>query len=367
MGGTDRRIAPRGKTVRRLFGHEPEPAQEQEGKVGTTARHASILAARLTSTTRLFISSSYDNLVVLLNLRQEALMKPDHATIAGVRHETAPVNGTRLHYVTAGDRGTPVLLVHGFPETWWAFRKLIPLLAAHHRVYAVDLRGFGDSDVADESYSGAVAAEDLHTLIEYLSLGPMHVVGQDVSGGVVYRLAATHPEDVISLTAVESGLAGFGAEGLADVTHGGVWYIGALAAPGVAGLLFEKEARAFVGEYLYPFFGVDSAAVSPEDVTEFARTYGRPGGFSGAVGLYRGMLTEGQELRTLAQQLPLRMPATTIGSRGGGFTHEAFRGVTTQEVSAIVLDGVGHYVAQEAPERLADILIETWSSSPGDR
>ena len=179
-------------------------------------------------------------------------MNPGQATIAGARHDTAAVNGTRLHYVAAGDQGVPVLLVHGFPETWWAFRKLIPLLAARYRVYAVDLRGFGDSDVAGGNYSGAVAAEDLHALIEQLSVGAMHVVGQDVSGGVIYRLAATHPENVISLTAIESGLAGFGAEGLADVTRGGVWYIGALAAPGIAGLLFEKEARAFIGEYLYP-------------------------------------------------------------------------------------------------------------------
>jgi pimeloyl-ACP methyl ester carboxylesterase len=285
---------------------------------------------------------------------------PIGATIPGVTHHLAQVNGTELHYVTAGDRGTPVLLVHGFPETWWAFRKAIPLVAARHRVFGVDLRGFGDSHVADENYSGAFAAEDLHALIEHLSMGPMHVVGQDVSGGVVYRLAATHPEDVISLTAIESGLAGFGAEGLADVTHGGVWYIGALAAPVVAGLLFEKEARAFIGEYLYPLYGVPPTAVSPEDVTEFARTYGRPGGFFGAAGLYRGMLTEGPELRTLAQNSPLRVPVTTVGSHGGGFTHAAFRGVTRQEVTAIQLDGVGHYVAQEAPQLLADTLIEAF-------
>src|ERR1700712_4334674 len=148
-------------------------------------------------------------------------MEIRHATIPGVRHVMAEVNGTRMHYVVAGTGGTPVLLVHGFPESWWAFRELIPLPAERHRVYAVDLRGFGDSDVADEAYSSAIAAEDLHALIEQLSIGPMHVVGQDVSGGVVYRLAATRPDDVLSLSAVESALAGFGAERLADVTRGG--------------------------------------------------------------------------------------------------------------------------------------------------
>lgn len=287
-------------------------------------------------------------------------MTIEHATIAGVRHETVAVNGTRLHYVTAGDHGSPVLLIHGFPETWWAFRRLIPILAAHHRVHAVDLRGFGDSAVAEENHSSAIAAEDLHALIEQLSTGPMHVVGQDVSGGVVFRLAAAHPEDVTSLTAIESGLAGFGAEALADVAHGGAWYIGALASPGVAGLLFEKEARAFIGEYLYPLYGVGPSAVRPEDVAEFARTYGRPGGFAGATGLYRSMITEGEDLRELATRSPLRGQVTTIGSRGGGFTHAAFSGVAAQEPTSIQLDDVGHYVAQEVPQALADILIEVF-------
>ena len=54
---------------------------------------------------------------------------PPGATIPGVTHHLADVNGTDLHYVSAGDSGSPILLVHGWPETWWAFRKLIPLLA----------------------------------------------------------------------------------------------------------------------------------------------------------------------------------------------------------------------------------------------
>ncbi len=289
-------------------------------------------------------------------------MNLEQATIAGARHETAAVNGTHLHYVTAGDRGAPVLLIHGFPETWWAFRKLIPLLTGRHRVYAVDLRGFGDSDVADENYSSAVAAEDLHALIEHLAVGAMHVVGQDLGGGVIHRLAAGHPEDALSLTAIESGLAGFGAERLADVTRGGAWYIGALAAPGIAGLLFEQQARAFIGEYLYPYYGVPATVLGPEDVDEFARTYGRPGGFSGAAGLYRAMLAEGDELRTLANNKPLQMPVTTIGTRGGDFTYESFRSVTPEEVTSLRIDGVGHYVAQEAPNPLADRLIDIFAA-----
>ena len=58
--------------------------------------------------------------------------------LAGVEHHTAAVADTQVHYVIAGTAGDPILLVHGFPETWWAFHKVIPLLAEHHRVIAVD-------------------------------------------------------------------------------------------------------------------------------------------------------------------------------------------------------------------------------------
>ena len=147
------------------------------------------------------------------------------ATLPGITHHHVELNGTRLHYVAAGSSGSPVLLVHGFPETWWTFRKLIPLLASSHRTYAVDLRGFGDSDNGPGVYDSKTSAEDLHLLIEHLNVGPVHLTGQDISGATVLRLATHHPQDVLSFTAIEMGLPGFGLEALADITHGGVWHI----------------------------------------------------------------------------------------------------------------------------------------------
>lgn len=133
---------------------------------------------------------------------------PAGATLAGITHHRVEINATTLHYVAAGTSGTPILLVHGFPETWWAFHKLIPLLAEHHRVFAVDLRGFGDSDNAPGEYDSTTSAEDLHLLIEHLGIGPVHLTGQDISGASVFRLATNYPQDVISFTAIEMGLPG---------------------------------------------------------------------------------------------------------------------------------------------------------------
>lgn len=278
-------------------------------------------------------------------------------TVPGVEHRTVDVGGAVLHHVTAGRTGSPVLLVHGFPETWWAFREVLPLLAASHRVVAVDLRGFGDSSVAADGDGSEVAAQDLHRLIGALGLGPVHVVGQDLSGGAVFRLAATHPEDVLSLTAIEMGIAGFGLEGLADVTHGGSWHIGALAAPGIPELLLAGRERELIGDWAYPSMTAVPGAVTDADVDELARTYARPGGWRGAAGLYRSMLTEGESLRELARRSPLTVPVLAVGAGGGSFTADTMRQVTAGDVATVQLDGVGHYAAQEAPDQVADAIL----------
>lgn len=280
------------------------------------------------------------------------------ATLRGVLHHTVTVAGAELHYVSAGDAGSPILLVHGFPETWWAFHKLIPLLAARHRVFAVDLRGFGESTATDGEYSSAAAAEDLHQLIAHLGLGPLHVTGQDISGAAVFRLAATYPADVRSVTAIEMGLAGFGLEGLADVTQGGSWHIGVLAADGIPDLLLAGREREFLGGWAFPAMTAVAGSITDRDIEEFARAYSRDDGWHGASGLYRSMLSEGAELQALAASHPLGMPVLAVGAGGGSFTAQTVARLTAGDIRSVQLDGVGHYVAMEAPTALAGAITD---------
>jgi len=282
---------------------------------------------------------------------------PPPATGLGIHHHDADVNGTVLHYVAAGDTGSPILLVHGFPETWWAFHKLIPLLAAHHRVFAVDLRGFGDSAVAGPDHDSSIAAADVHALIRHLDVGPVSIAGQDIAGGALYRLAVEHPEDLSAVIATEMGLAGFGLEAFADVAHGGSWHIGVLAARGIPELLFTGREAALLGEWAFPSMTAVADAITPADITEFARGFARPGGWNGATGLYRSMLAEGDEFRETAARTKLRLPVLTVGGFGGGFTENTLRNVSAGPITSAILEGVGHYVALEAPEQLANAIL----------
>jgi pimeloyl-ACP methyl ester carboxylesterase len=283
---------------------------------------------------------------------------PAGLTLPGITHHRVEINATTLHYVAAGTSGTPILLVHGFPETWWAFRKLIPLLAEHHRVFAVDLRGFGDSDNAPGEYDSTTSAEDLHLLIEHLNIGPVHLTGQDISGASVFRLAANHPQGVFSLTAIEMGLPGFGLETLADITHGGTWYIGVLAAPGIPEMLLAGREREFLGQFAFPAMSATPGAITDADIDEFARNYARPGGWRGAIGLYRSMLREGPEIKALADTPGLIVPVLAVGAGGGPFTAATMTQAAASEVSSVSLDGAGHYAAMEAPAELAKAILD---------
>ncbi|WP_327398341.1 alpha/beta fold hydrolase [Streptomyces phaeochromogenes] len=283
---------------------------------------------------------------------------PTGSTLPGISHHRTEVNGTQLHYVAAGTSGSPVLLVHGFPETWWTFHKIIPLLAQTHRVFAVDLRGFGDSDNGPGEYDSTTSAEDLHLLIEHLDVGPVHLTGQDISGATVFRLATTHPQNILSFTAIEMGLPGFGLEMLADITHGGTWHIGVLAAPGIPEMLLAGREREFLGQFAFPTLSATPGAITDADIEEFARTYSRPDGWRGAIGLYRSMLREGPEIKALADTHGLTMPVLAVGAGGGPFTAGTMSQAAATEVSSVSINGVGHYAAMEAPEELAKVILE---------
>jgi pimeloyl-ACP methyl ester carboxylesterase len=184
----------------------------------------------------------------------------------------------------------------------------------------------------------------------------VHLTGQDIGGVSTFRLAARHPELIRSYAAIETGLPGFGLEMLADVTHGGTWHIGVLAAPGIPEMLLAGRERDFLAGYAYPAMSATEGAISEQDIDEFTRVYSRPNGFRGATGLYRSMLKEGEEIKQIVAQQQLTMPVLAVGAGTGRFTYGTMAQVA-QHVSEAKLDGIGHLAAIEDPETLAQTLL----------
>jgi haloacetate dehalogenase len=121
------------------------------------------------------------------------------AITSPVEHGHAPVNGTTLHYVRAGRcEAPPLVLLHGFPESWIMWRRIIPALAQQYQVVAADLRGYGNSakPPGPAGYDKRAMAGDIRDLIESLELVRPVVIGHDRGARVARRLALDTPEAI---------------------------------------------------------------------------------------------------------------------------------------------------------------------------
>src|SRR5262245_29859034 len=116
----------------------------------------------------------------------------------------AEVNGTRLHYVTAGE-GKPLVLLPGWPRTVWQFHKIIPTLAERYRVIAVDLRGMGESAKPEQGYDKRTMARDIYELVRSLGHDLVNIAGEDIGAMVAYSFAANHPDATRKLALWEVG------------------------------------------------------------------------------------------------------------------------------------------------------------------
>jgi len=126
---------------------------------------------------------------------------------AGFTETTAPANGITINYVHGG-AGPTLVLLHGYPQTWYMWRKVLPALAEHFTVIAPDLRGAGGSDAPADGYGKPVLAEDVHQLLVGLDLAnEVSVVGHDIGTMVAYAYAAAHRDSTSRLVLIDSPLA----------------------------------------------------------------------------------------------------------------------------------------------------------------
>ncbi|MGH3996701.1 MAG: alpha/beta fold hydrolase, partial [Pseudonocardiaceae bacterium] len=277
--------------------------------------------------------------------------------LAGFSHRSVKVNGVQLHYVIGGPgviggRGPAVVLLHGFPETWWTWRQVMPLLARGHTVIAPDLRGVGCSSVEPAGYDAQTLARDVHELVGSLGLPRVALVGHDLGGWVAYAYARQYRDQVSHLVLSGAAIPGFGLERLLDFRQPGqgLPHLVLFTQPQVPELLISGRER----EYFTSFIG--SPAMQRSGAIEFyARSYARPGRLTAALGQYRARYTDAEDNRRGAGP-PLTMP--TLALAGVGKTQlsaDSLRQVAL-DVSEVGIPDAGHYVQEERPAELARAL-----------
>lgn len=280
-----------------------------------------------------------------------------------VRRSRLWVNGVRLAYRDVGT-GDAVVLLHGWPETSHAWRKLMPLLAGSYRVIAPDLRGIGDSSRPQDGYDKKTVATDVRALVNALGIDRVFLVGHDMGGQVAYAYAAQWPDEVAKFVFIESGLPGFGQEQAMDVANGGSWHFGFNMQSDLATALVTGRERLFI-EYVLrrdTVGVVDPSSITDADLDIYADALSRPGALRASFNYYRELTTDAEDNRRLgAVRLP--MPVLAIGAEEGyGRSAATTMTKVADRVTDVMIGNSGHYVAEEQPAALARALRDFFSS-----
>ncbi len=261
----------------------------------------------------------------------------------------------RLHAVTGGE-GPPLLLVHGWPESWYAWRHLMPALARDFEVIAVDQRGMGLSNKPAGGYDTGTQARDLIGLMDALGHASFSVVGHDTGFAISYALAADHPDRVERVALLEIP----GSPGtvtapplfLPGPLNDRLWHLGFNRIEGLNEQLVAGREDVF---YRWEF---DAAAkpLGDDVIGYYVSLLSNPDSLRGNFGWYRAIDT------TIAQDeerknRPLTMPVMAIGGERsfGENVGNAVRAVAP-DVQSVVIPDTGHFLAEESPEELLAAL-----------
>lgn len=279
-------------------------------------------------------------------------------TLAPFEKQSLRTSDMRFSYYRLGSGGQPILLLHGWPQTSFAWRRVAPLLAAEFDVIVPDMPGFGDSAKPDAGFDKKTISRRLRELVHTLGLTKVAVAGHDIGGAVAYAYAAQWPDEVSHLAFIESSLPAFGQEEAMDVAKGGSWHFGFNMAGDIAEDLVRGREYLLVNHFMRrDTVGLfDANAVSTEDVEHYARALAQPGSLRCSCSYYRTLPIDREDNRRWGAT-PLPMPALAVGAEWGYGPESAktLRRVAT-DVDERMIARCGHYVAEERPAELAQAL-----------
>ncbi len=296
-----------------------------------------------------------------------------------IEHHIAKIDGTRFHYVTAGS-GDPVLLLPGWPESWIAWRKVLPLLVnAGRSVVVLDPRGFGESDKPAGGYDLDTAARDLHGFLAATNLataGGNDIIAHDEGTWIAHAHAVNYPADVKRLVLTESNIPGvttFASSGIpSEAINLKSWQFAFNRLSDLPEILVQGRERAYL-TWILATKTTRTYAIEPAALEEYTRQYSVPGALRAGFTWYRANFdAEGlaQAKARAAKRLTmpvlalggsdgvgdaLRSTVATIGDRvqGGAITAKGLPG-----------DGCGHFLPEECPDELTEAVLKFWQSTP---
>ena len=286
-------------------------------------------------------------------------------SLSGFENGYAEVNGTRLHYV-AGGKGQPLILLPGWPETWWEFHLVMPLLAARYHVIAVDLRGMGGSSKPKAGYDKKTMAEDIYQLVRLLGYDRVNVAGHDIGSMVAFSFAANHPEATLKLALLDvphpdetimefrmlPEVGKFGAK-IDDQHPGYPWWFAFHQVEGLPEKVLDGHFsiyQDFVMDYLLK----ESKSIGKRDRAVYAAAYSTRDAFRAGDAWYQAFPQDVIDVKTYKK---LEMPVLGLASTGYDWLKASVTPKATN-FRLVKVENSGHFIQEEQPEVMVKLFLE---------
>jgi pimeloyl-ACP methyl ester carboxylesterase len=279
---------------------------------------------------------------------------PASARRRKIESRFAEVNGLSMHYLIAGNGGSPVILLHGYAQNSHMWRPLMKELGKTHLVIAPDLRGFGDTTKAESGYEKKSMAQDIHALANALGIEKAGVAGHDIGLMVAYAYAAQYPATVERIALLDAFIPGVG-----DTTNlfllKDLWHFHFYGPTPLA--LVKGRERIYFEHFWNDFAADGTKSVSEADRRFYARKYAQPGAMKAGMEVFRAFDQDARDNAEFAKtRLP--MPMLVLGGEksGGDFLVSQAR-MVANDVDGVIVSGSGHWLIDEAPAQVIPKLV----------
>lgn len=292
-----------------------------------------------------------------------ACTPPQSPYLAGFTQGNVAVPGDSLHYVIGG-KGPTLVLLPGWPLTWWEFYTIMPTLAKSHTVIAFDLPGLGNSTFPTSGgFTTADAAVRIEEAVHALGYGKTQVslLGHDLGSNIAYSYARLYPKQVHRVMVLESALNGYGLESLyGDAFH---FLLNMQPPPTPEDIINNTEASDAYLNYEYAF-AAKPGAITTQDRDIWYAAYACPQNREAGYDYYRAFPQNATwDTKTDKTKLTVLMGAMGGSDSFGNFVAQSF-GNVDKDVHTIIAPGSGHYIAEEDPGFLAECSSLFFSQDP---
>jgi haloacetate dehalogenase len=279
--------------------------------------------------------------------------------IVEMAHHRVVANGILQHYVEAGS-GPPVVLLHGFPETWYAWRHQIPVLGQHYRLIVPDLRGYGATEKALAGYDKRTMANDIRALMDVLGIEKAAIIGHDRGARVGTRFAKDHPEATARFAALDNIPTRFIFEGMNANFAQAAWFFLFQGVRDLPEALIQGREEIWL-RFILTSWTYNPEALNDADIATYVRAYAQPGGLRGAFEDYRAWR---EDLAQDQADKETKITCPTLALWGSEFQGAKILDMAAiwrdlaDDLSTVPIARSGHLPHEEQPEAVNAALLQ---------